>query len=165
MGIEIERKFLVESKKVWPVLDGRVAPSLLAQGYLSYAPAIRVRVQGDPRNLEAAWITIKSSGGLVRKEFEYSISPTEGSELLLMAQHVLRKNRYVVTYEGNDWEVDEFLGPLGGLWVAEIELNSPDQTFGLPPWVGLEVTEDERYSNASLAQKGWPTQDVHPPCC
>lgn len=34
----------------------------------------------------------------------------------------------------------------------EIELNSVDELFEKPDWVGEEVTEDPRYYNAFLAE-------------
>ena len=44
-----------------------------------------------------------------------------------------------------------------GLVVAEIELDTPDQAFELPPWVGQEVTDDERYYNVALARAPFRT--------
>ncbi len=37
-----------------------------------------------------------------------------------------------------------------GLIVAEIELESEDQHFDKPAWVGDEVTGDPRYFNSNL---------------
>jgi CYTH domain-containing protein len=37
------------------------------------------------------------------------------------------------------------------LVVAEIELPAENTPFERPAWVGLEVTHDSRYANASLA--------------
>ncbi|HEU4775884.1 MAG TPA: adenylate cyclase, partial [Telluria sp.] len=53
-------------------------------------------------------------------------------------------------FAGNTWEVDEFLGANQGLVVAEIELDSEDQAFDKPDWIGAEVTDDKRYYNSSL---------------
>jgi CYTH domain-containing protein len=42
--------------------------------------------------------------------------------------------------------------------VAEVELDSEDQSLTLPPWVAREVTDDPRYFNANLVQnpfKNW----------
>jgi adenylate cyclase len=47
--------------------------------------------------------------------------------------------------------VDEFLGENAGLVIAEIELQSEDQVFARPEWIGEEVTHDLRYFNSSLA--------------
>jgi len=64
---------------------------------------------------------------------------------------VVEKNRYVVQHDGLRWEVDEFLGDNKGLIVAEVELDSEDQTIDIPDWVGAEVTDDSRYFNSNLA--------------
>ena len=34
--------------------------------------------------------------------------------------------------------------------MAEIELDTPDQSFPRPDWLGQEVTGDPRYYNSSL---------------
>jgi len=36
--------------------------------------------------------------------------------------------------------------------LAEAELSHPQQRLVLPPWAGLEVTEDVRYRNSYLAR-------------
>ena len=55
--------------------------------------------------------------------------------------------------------VDEFLGSNAGLVLAEIELRSVAEPVPLPPWVGPEITGDERFANSSLYQRpygSWP---------
>ena len=79
--------------------------------------------------------------------------------LKLCEQPLIEKNRRIVKHEGMDWEVDEFLGLNVGLVVAEIELDSEDQAFAMPPWVGDEVTDDQRYFNSSLSQHPFSTWD------
>jgi CYTH domain-containing protein len=49
--------------------------------------------------------------------------------------------------------VDEFHGDNEGLVVAEIELESKDEEFELPDFVGDEVTGDAKYYNACLFKK------------
>ena len=76
MGIEIERKFLLQGEG-WRT-QGQ--PVLLRQGYLSADPAcvVRVRIQDD-----AAFLTIKGkSQGATRGEWEYPIPVNEAAELL-----------------------------------------------------------------------------------
>ena len=51
------------------------------------------------------------------------------------------------------WEVDVFDGENAGLTLAEVELEHENQEVELPDWIREEVTDDERYSNAYLAQK------------
>ena len=51
------------------------------------------------------------------------------------------------------FEVDVFRGDNEGLIVAEIELDSPDEEFARPDWLGEEVTGDPAYYNASLSKR------------
>ena len=50
------------------------------------------------------------------------------------------------------WEVDEFLGANQGLVVAEIELDSEDQPFVRPDWLGGEGSKISRYLNVELSR-------------
>ncbi len=51
---------------------------------------------------------------------------------------------------GKYFEVDEFYGDNEGLVMAEIELESPEEPFDRPAWLGEEVTGDRRYYNSHL---------------
>ncbi|HEY0953774.1 MAG TPA: CYTH domain-containing protein [Roseateles sp.] len=147
MGIEIERKFLVRG-------DGWRAQASshtrFSQGYLSRDPArtVRVRIAG-----ERAFLTIKgATSGATRAEFEYAVPVADAQALLALADGpVVEKIRHLCVVGGLTWEVDEFLGGNAGLLVAEIELQSEDQVFMHPDWLGDEVTGDARYVNANLA--------------
>ena len=145
MGIEIERKFLV-SGDGWQSVD----PIYFCQGYLNRDKhrTVRVRIAGDEAFLTVKGLTSQAS----RKEYEYSIPVTDAKELLeLCEQPLIEKNRRVVEYSGMLWEIDEFLGENYGLVVAEIELQSEEQEFDLPVWVGTEVTNDARFFNSNLS--------------
>ncbi|GAB3405418.1 CYTH domain-containing protein [Massilia agilis] len=146
MGVEIERKFLLEGG-AWRALG---EPSLMRQGYLNLDPArtVRVRIEGDQ-----AWITIKSKNqGAARGEWEYPIPLPEVAELLnhVCERPLIEKYRRRIAFAGHTWEVDEFLGENAGMAVAEIELASEDEAFAKPAWIGEEVTGDPRYYNSSL---------------
>lgn len=149
MNVEIERKFLVRGD-AWKALG---KPVLLRQGYLSSAPerVVRVRIEGD-----SAMLTIKGrTTGATRGEWEYSIPLADAAAFLddLCEKPIIEKYRYRIDYRGFTWEVDEFLGENAGLVVAEIELESEDQQFERPDWVGDEVTHDPRYYNANLIRQ------------
>lgn len=145
MALEIERKFLVTG-------DGwRSAPSeRLSQGYLCHEPerTVRVRITG-----EKAFITIKGvTQGATRQEFEYPIPVADAQALLaLCGAGQIDKFRHRFEHAGKTWEIDAFLGDNQGLVVAEIELNSEDEAFDKPDWLGAEVTHDARYYNANLS--------------
>ena len=147
MPIEIERKFLVTSDTYRENSNS----SEIKQVYLSVIEkmAIRVRIDG----LQAS-LAIKSKiSDRVNKEYEYSIPIDEARSLMRLDDNllVIRKTRYIVEYEGRAWEVDEFHDKNDGLIVAEIELDSENEIFKMPPWIGEEVTADYRYLNSSLA--------------
>ena len=150
MAIEIERKFLVidDSYKTLAFHSDRIA-----QGYLCRegGNSARVRVRGDK-----GYITIKGpskDGGISRYEWEKEIPANEAWELIEMCHGgIIDKTRYLVEYEGHTFEVDEFHGDNKGLVVAEIELESTDEEFGLPGFIGTEVTGDKRYYNSNLTR-------------
>lgn len=154
MGKEIERKFLLTSD------DYRQysVPVYYRQAYLSVEPerTVRVRVVGDE-----AFLTIKGkSDNATRTEFEYKIPLDDAIHLLdhLCKNPIIEKHRYKVPIDGLVWEIDEFYGENEGLIVAELELQSEDQPFQKPEWVGKEVTGDPRYFNANLIKhpfKNW----------
>lgn len=145
MAIEIERKFLVAGT-AWCDATG----VLFSQGYLNRDKerTVRVRIAG-----EKAFLTIKGlTKGASRAEYEYEIPVADGEQLLKLCEKpIIEKIRRIVSHDGATWEVDEFLGENAGLVVAEIELQSEDQVFTRPEWLGEEVTHDSRYFNSSLA--------------
>jgi CYTH domain-containing protein len=147
VGTEIERKFLV-SGTGWRRGEGES----IRQGYLSTAAerTVRVRARGGRGTL-----TIKGlARGAARAEFEYEIPLADAECLLdtLCERPLLEKRRHRVEHAGLTWEIDEFLGDNLGLVVAEVELAREDQAVDKPAWVGREVTDDPRYSNANLVR-------------
>lgn len=148
MGVEIERKFLVQGD-AWKTLG---EPVFFRQGYLSSQKerTVRVRIEGD-----RAVITIKGkSVGAVRGEWEYSIPVQDAAELLdgLCEHPLIEKYRRKIAVGAHVWEVDEFLGANAGLVVAEIELRAEDEAFDKPEWIADEVTDDARYYNSNLVR-------------
>ena len=150
MGIEIERKFLVDKEK-WSQVT-KEKQSLYRQGYIVSDPEKTIRVRLTDKE---AFLTIKGlTVGASHAEFEYSIPVADAQQLLDgFCDSVVSKIRYFITHDNKLWEVDEFLGDNEGLMVAEIELDSEDEVFSLPAWVGKEVTSEKKYSNSNLAKK------------
>ena len=148
MAVEIERKFRTKGVDFLANQEGE----RLTQGYLSHDPraTVRLRVQGDH-----AWLTVKGkTHGASRSEFEYPIPTADAHAMLeeMCPQGVLDKTRYRIQVGEHVWEVDEFHGDNQGLVVAEVELDSEDQPFERPPWLGEEVTDDPRYYNSALSR-------------
>ncbi len=146
MGIEIERKFLIDTDKLPPLTNSYT----IKQGYIQTVDHTTVRVRIRDQD---AFLTIKGkSVGASRLEFEYPIPLQDANDMLdaLCQSSVIEKTRYLVEYEGHTWEVDIFKGSNKGLVVAEVELDSEEEVFTLPNWVTKEVTDDIRYFNSNL---------------
>jgi len=145
MALEIERKFLVISND----FKSGVEPLFIRQGFISTHKdhVVRVRIQG-----KKAFLAIKGNGsGITRIEFEYEIPAGDAHQMLeTLCQKTIEKFRYVISSGTHHWEVDEFLKENSGLVIAEIELQSEDEDFVIPSWLGKEVTADPRYYNANL---------------
>ena len=153
MGKEIERKFLLKGDAWRDLAQG----TMYRQGYLNSAKerTVRVRTVGDKAFLTIKGITV----GATRAEYEYEIPHADCSAMLdnLAEKPIVEKNRYKIPYGGFTWEVDEFLGVNAGLVVAEVELESEDQKFEKPSWVGAEVTGDPKYFNSNLVKNPYTT--------
>lgn len=160
MGVEREHKYLVRDESY---KDSASSCVRISQGYISSNPdgTVRVRIANDK-----AWITVKSRNhGDTRNEWEYPIPVEDAKQMLdtLCQKPIIEKIRHIVWFAGNRWEVDEFVGDLSGLTIAEIELQclyndettltSNDVTYELPSWVGDNVTGDPRYYNSNLTRK------------
>lgn len=147
MKREIERKFLVRDESWRATADGG---RLCCQGYLCSdgAKSVRVRILGAE-----AFLSVKGpTEGCARDEFEYAIPLEDARALFRFCGALVEKTRYLVSYAGMVWELDVFAGDNMGLVVAEIELDSEEQSFEIPPWVEGEVTGDPRYYNGQLAR-------------
>jgi adenylate cyclase len=156
MALEIERKFLLRHDGWRSQVTGSVH---YRQAYLNQETdcSVRVRVSGDQ-----AWLNLKGvTIGSARLEFEYEIPVSDAHDMLnqLSKTPVVEKQRYFVRQGSNTWEIDVFEGENAGLVVAEIELDSADEYFDRPDWLGAEVTRDVRYYNTHLARhpySRWP---------
>jgi len=151
MGIEIERKFLLKNDD-WK--SQVIETHVIKQGYLqsgldaSQKSSVRIRISNDQANINIKSVDLT----LIRQEFEYNIPLDDANQLLatLCDDTVIGKTRYHVPYGKHLWEVDIFDGENTGLQMAEIELNSLNEEFEIPPWIGGEVSDDKRYYNIYL---------------
>ena len=155
MQIETEKKFLVKD-------DGYKAQAVeshrIRQGYIAHdmGRSVRVRILDDKGIL-----TVKGPfiGVGSRPEWEKEISLKEAEELFLICKPgSIDKTRWIVPAGERCFEVDEFHGENEGLVMAEIELESQDEAFKRPSWLGEEVTGNPRFYNGYLARnpfKNW----------
>ena len=147
--IERERKWLLQDL---PELHDGVP---LRQGYLAIDGAVSVRVRdagGGDRTL-----TIKAGGGTSRTELEWPIDgsvfdaawPATDGRRVVKTRHRIPLGELTI-------EVDVFGDQLDGLAMAEVEFDSDEAlaAFTAPTWFGREVSDDVRYTNASMAVHG-----------
>lgn len=148
MSQEIERKFLVND---WTPVDPW--PETMVQGYLSCGLRVRhcvTTVQGA--RLTDCTITLKepTDDPRVRKEIEAPIPEELALALLKKCTKQVRKIRYTESHKGTLWEIDVFTDRV--LILAEVELDTPDQEFVKPDWLGEEVTGKPEFYNEALAR-------------
>jgi CYTH domain-containing protein len=147
MRLETERKFLVTGDG-WR--DVVVSTAEIFDGLVmrTAATKLRVRKVGDK-----ATLTFKGPRtGITRREFEYEIPASDAD--LLLAEHcesrLAAKLRHCIVHKERTWLVDEYLGLMSGIVIAEIELIRPDEQFDLPAWAGREVTHDPAFRKGAL---------------
>lgn len=156
MGIEIERKYLVKQAewrlhKEYLQSQSTDFGKKYCQGYIptDNQTTVRLRTVG-----KQGYLTIKSKViGHTRNEFEYPIPFQDAQEMLdnLCLKPLIEKFRYQINIDDLTWEVDEFLGENQGLIIAEVELESENQTINIPYWIGQEVN-DKKYFNSYLVK-------------
>lgn len=149
MPTETERKFLLKDDS-WR--NAVISRTLLRQAYARFEGSpnliFRVRLSGDQ-----AFLTLKGpASGCSRAEFEYPVPVSDAEAILeqFCTGGTVEKYRCRVPAGKHIWEIDEFLGQNAGLTVAELELESPDETFEIPAWLGREVTGEIRFYNSRL---------------
>ncbi len=148
---EIERKFLLDEL---PAATAHVEPTRIDQGYLAVTDdlEVRVRARGGDHLL-----TVKGGRGEVRTEVTVPVSREQFHDLWALTEgRRISKQRWVLPNDSQaEVEVDRFEAELDGLLIAEVEFASQDasRAFTPPPWFGPEVTDDDRYRNAALAQQ------------
>lgn len=152
-GVEIERKFLLRG--VPPTMrDARREP--IRQGYVALDGDTEVRVRMTAKD---ARLTIKAGRGGVRIEEELALDKRQADALWELTEgRRVQKTRRRARLGDVEVEVDEYGGSLDGLVVAEVEFadQAASRAFEPPSWFLLEVTDDPRYSNRSLATDGLP---------
>ena len=149
MGLEIERRFLVENED-W---KSQVFLSEdFSQAYLNSsmdAWSTRVRIIDNKK----AYITLKSTiNASTNYEFEYLIPIKDAAELIKLSKYKITKTRYQIKINKKHWIVDIFGGSNFPLKIAEIELNHQNEKIQIPSWCVQEITGIKSLSNASLAR-------------
>jgi CYTH domain-containing protein len=150
---ELERRFLV-NRDLLPKLQF----VNIRQGYLikNSNSVLRIRVVKDPfLEYISAFLCFKIyNTSIDRDEYEYSINPTDGEELLKKCEKILHKRRYIDEIYDSEQEdyvyfhIDEYSN---GLIIADVEYKK-EFPKKLPEWIEEEVTGILEYSNLYLIE-------------
>ena len=145
-GLEIEWQFILSAVSE-DALRSATRSRRIRQAYLTQVGhAIRVRHIDD-----GYLMTVKSGGGLVRREVEFAIAPDVAKELFEIAdENTIDKIRYDL----GGWEIDVFQGRHEGLLIGEVEVEHEQDPLPPAP-TGVEVlcdvTEERGFHNQFLA--------------
>ena len=149
MAQEIERKFLVKGE----YKHLAYAHSHIEQGYICTGGGrtVRIRIRDDK-----GYLTIKGpsdQAGLARYEWEQEIPLSDALDMMkICLPGRVSKDRWLIHSGAHTIEVDEFFDENQGLVMAEIELESEDEPYLKPDFLGREVTGNRRYYNGHLTR-------------
>ncbi len=156
---ETERKFLIKYPNLnWLASVPNCQRVEIIQTYLKSNSSEEVRVRQRGANNDYVYFkTVKRKvTELKRIEIEKRLSKDEYLSYLMDAdttKRQIRKDRYCLTYEGQYFEIDVY-----PFWddkaIMEIELSDENAFVNIPPEITVikEVTDDENYKNAKLAE-------------
>lgn len=156
---EIERKYLIAYPDIkWLESNPSCQRVEIIQTYLNSAAGeeVRIRQRGADGNYIYYQTIKRKVSDWKRVEIERRLSQAEYLKLLMEAdttKRQIRKTRYCLTYENQYFEIDVY-----PFWndkaIAEIELSDENAAIVFPKQIKVmkEVTDDNSYKNASLAQ-------------
>lgn len=130
---------------------------LITQAYLEDEMRTRIRDELDLSTYSHTYTQTRKTGeGVSRGEAEHEITKHEYVKLLQRAACSLVKRRYFMPWGKYTVQVNFFEGPLGRYIQIEVEFASEEEAnaFIPPEWFGVEVTDDKRHDNYSLAKYG-----------
>jgi CYTH domain-containing protein len=154
--VERERRFLLREMP-----EPLTRASEHVQIWDNYITGTRLRLRKIRTPLTKKW-TLKLTQKYTPAPPDFSrtvitntyLSAAEYEVLSVFEGNEIRKNRYPFEYEGRKYSIDVFLGGLWGLILAETEFESDEEmrAFTPPPFVALEVTNDETFTGGSLVE-------------
>lgn len=178
--LEIERRFLIDARGDKPWRNDAEIVTIqqyylhtdefeIVDGTLCYGGLSLTSLSGNKRSLwmehdrwavrlrmlNSQWVLSAKSrqNKDTAIELEWDVESSIATSVLELGPFPsVQKTRYCwVGADGKTWEVDEFEGPLAGVVLAEIELDSTDEVVVYPEWLGHEITGLKSWSNSALA--------------
>ncbi|MCD7752172.1 MAG: AAA family ATPase [Lachnospiraceae bacterium] len=159
--LEIERKYLIEYPDLmWLEKEPTCSRVEIIQTYLKSEneDEVRVRQRGINGNYTYYRTAKHAISGMKRVEVERRLSREEYLTFLMDAdtsRRQIRKTRYCLTWQNQYFEIDVY-----PFWqdqaIVEIELSDENAEIHFPKQLKVirEVTDDDKYKNASLALIG-----------
>lgn len=149
MATETERKFLVKGEfRHLAVKQIQITQSYLLKDKFK---TIRLRIADD-----RGYLTIKTplaAETIGRNEWEFQIDVNDAVEMMkICLPGKVIKTRYLIPSGRHTFEVDVFHDKNEGLVIAELELESENEQFEIPEWLGAEVTGNPSFYNSNLAK-------------
>ena len=164
--LEIERKFLIRYPDVSLLERICSRKADMSQTYLRSEKKLSRRVRRRTINGEEDyWYNEKVKlSDTTRIERERQITEAQYRELLKEAipdAQTIQKTRYDLPSGDLCFEIDIFPEWTDRAF-AEVELENEDQEFVFPDCLSIikEVTEDDRYTNSSLARNGFVYDEI-----
>ena len=158
MGLEIERRFLIENDQWKKFITHTI---MIEQGYLSYDlndQIIRIRFNG--KNFKIA--IKKHIKNFTNYEFEYLIPSSDGEQIMSNLKKTIKKERFFLDIDQRIWTIDSFKEENHPLEIAEIELTEEKEKIFLPTFLAKEITGLNIFSNLSLINhpfSQWKNED------
>jgi len=160
MNLEIERRFLIKNNKWRKYIINQV---LIVQGYLSSNNdewIVRLRSVNKQFKLTLKKHIIQSTS----LEFDYEINSNEGTQILSNIKDKIEKERFYLRINEKNWIVDIFQDRNAPLEIAEIELESDQETIIIPDFISEEITGIKMFSNYQLSINpfsSWSDEDIN----
>ncbi|MDE1970093.1 MAG: AAA family ATPase [Patescibacteria group bacterium] len=159
--LEIERKYLIAYHVNPTEFPVQVSAVPMVQTYLispDHTMMRRVRERKYDSGVLYVYTEKHSVSSVARHEIEHIITAHEYHRLLKerdMKRRQIIKTRYSFVWENQYFQLDVIADPQP-MVVMEIELTDEHTIPTLPPFIPVicDVTEDLRYSNASIATPG-----------
>jgi len=160
MNLEIERRFLIKNNKWRKYIINQVQ---IVQGYLSSNNngwIVRLRSENKQFKLTLKKHIIQSTS----LEFDYEINSNEGNQILYNIKDKIEKERFYLKINEQNWIVDIFQDRNAPLEIAEIELESEQETIIIPEFISKEITGIKMFSNYQLSINpfsSWSDKDIN----
>lgn len=155
--MEIERKFLINDKKIIDKIKKEYIKQEIIQDYLYFDnfTAIRKRKITNLSNTKYIYTIKTMKVGISVNEFEKEITEDEYQSLKLNKNYnTIIKDRYIIPYL-NKFKIDFdiFHGIYEGIVFAEIEFKNIEDSnkIKLPEWFGKEISN--LITNSQMAKK------------